>query len=348
MPVQLDSVAFNWGGTAQNSALRIRRNYGEAIAVPEWMRGGRNEPSAYAIAQIDAGGNAPELQVSFSGAHANAVVSIAAAGNGTSLGDIAEQQVQFDASGKATVQMPLAHCTIGAATVGIVDTTLTWTATEAGEQPYPLGDTTHRSYLTLTTPTAPWTQGGGNQDPWATALEAACTYAQGTATATTAAGGITTGVNGSGARYNAAPSLFINNAGATNVSLTLFLNWRAGGGAYPMTLNCFDCGALVMLLSNLLGATFSSGEFVNSNGGILPTLPINGMGGAGWNIWNWEFHEVCWVQFATNSQVFDAAARLNQAAPVLPSNMQFDATYRPQLTNANVQLRGAAERYPVR
>ncbi|QSQ23313.1 hypothetical protein JY651_50990 [Pyxidicoccus parkwayensis] len=347
MPVQLESIAFNWGGTAQNSALRIRSSYAAAIAVPEWVRGGRNEPSAYAIAQILAGGNAPQLRVSFSGAEAGEVVSIAAAGNGTVLGNIAAQDVHFDEHGNATVQMPLANCTIGAATVGIVNTTFTWTATEGGGQPYQVAQTHHRSYLTLTTPTAPWTQNGTNQDPWATALEAACTYANGTATATNAGGGITTGVNGSGAQYNPAPSLFINNAGALNVRLTTFLNWRAGGAVFPMQLNCSDCGALVMLLSNLLGATFYSGEFVNSAVGDITTLPINGMGGAGWNIWNWVFHEVCWVQFATNSQVFDAAARLTQAAPVLPSNMQFDTAYRPALTNDNVQTRGAAERYPV-
>lgn len=347
MPVQLDSISFNWGGTAQNSALRIRRNFGAAVAVPEWTHGGGNEPSAYAIAQVLAGGNVPQLRVAFSGGEDGEIVTIAAVGNGTPLGNIAPQQVTFGANGTAVVQMPLANCTIGAQTVGIVDTTWAWTATEGDGQPYPLGNTTHRSYLVLDTPSAPWTQNGGTQDPWVTALEAACTYAQGAPTATDAAGGITTGVNISGVQYNPAPSLFINNGGAVNVALTTFLNWRAAGGPYAMTLNCFDCGALVMLLSNLLGATFWSGKFVNAAGGAMPTLPINGMGGVGWNMWNWVFHEVCWVQFATNSQIFDAACRVNQAVPVLPSNMQFDTTYLPLLTNVNVQTLGNAERYPV-
>ncbi|WP_164018929.1 hypothetical protein [Pyxidicoccus trucidator] len=348
MPVQLDSISFYWGANPQTSALRIRRDFATAIAVPEWTRGGGNEPSAYAIAQVLAGGNVPQIQVALSGAEAGEIVTIAAAGNGTPLGDIAAQEVTFDENGAAVVQMPLANCTIGAQTVGIVNTTWTWTATEGAGQPYPLGQSIHRSFLTLDTPSPPWTQNGGTQDPWVTALEAACAYAQGAGAATAAAGGITTGINGSGAQYNPAPTLFINNAGTVNVYLTTFLTWRAGGAAYPLTLNCFDCGALVMLLSNLLGATFWSGKFVNAIlGNALVTLPINGMGTAGWNIWNWRFHEVCWVQFATNSQIFDAACRVNQGAPVLPSNMQFDMNYRPQLTNVNVQTSGVAQRYPV-
>jgi hypothetical protein len=257
-------------------------------------------------------------------------------------------EVVFDDHGRATVNMRLANCTIGAQTVSAGNTTWTWTAREGDGQPYPLGNTTHRSFLILDTPSPPWTQNGGNQDPWVTALEAACAYAAGAGNAAVAADGITAGINGSGAQYNPAPSLFINNAGVVNVYLTAYLNWRAGGAAFPFTLNCFDCGALVMLLSNLLGATYWSGRFVNAIlGNALTTLPINGMGTAGWNIWNWTFHEVCWVQFAHNSQVFDAACRLNQAAPVLPSHMQFDMNYRPLLTNLNVQLVGGGQRYPV-
>jgi hypothetical protein len=344
MPVQLDSIAFNWGGTAQNSALRIRRDYATAINVPEWTRAGTNEPSAYANAQIQAGGNVPQIRVALSGAEAGEIVTISATGNGTPLGDIAAQEVTFDAHGRATVQMPLAHCTIGAATVGIVNTTWTWSAVEGGGVPYQFATTTHRSYLLLDTPSQPWTQNGGDQDPWAVALEVACTYAQGAGNTTAAATQITTSLNACGAAYNPAPSFGLLNG---RVWLSGFLAFLPLAG-FGLQMNCFDCGAIVMLLSNLVGGAFWSGRFVNAAGGTMPTLPINGMGhGATWSTYNWTFHEVCWVQFATNSQIYDAAARVNSAAPVLPRNMQFDTAYRPLLTNANVQTSGPAQRYAV-
>jgi hypothetical protein len=77
------------------------------------------------------------------------------------------------------------------------------------------------------------------------------------------------------------------------------------------------------------------------------------MGQANWNPITWDFHEVCWTAFATNSTVYDAALHLTQAAAVLPANLPFESAqpqatdYRPCLTNTNLQTSGNAERYPV-
>lgn len=349
MPLFVQTITFNIDANPASSALNMRENYANAIVTPEYSRGVRSEPALYARDPVVAAGNAVRLDVTFTGGPAGATVPIrAVAAPGTILGAIPATPVTFDGAGNAAIQFALnPGWTAG---TGVTRQQVTWTWEYDPGGGFQNFDTTqHIIFVVLAVPSAPWTQAAGsNQLPWASALQWACVFANGTTTTLAATTAMANGINGSGARYQT-----LTVFGTVNYNLTGFL--AAIGTAFAM--NCTDCANAVTTLSNLLGATTIEGRFNNMTTNAI--LGIGGVAGtaADWRIWNWAYHEICWLAFNPTSVIWDAAARLANPAPpanILPANMPFTtippspADYLPRLISAGpATLAAAGTRRPV-
>ncbi|HEX6096878.1 MAG TPA: hypothetical protein VF432_11185 [Thermoanaerobaculia bacterium] len=346
MPITVERICFNWDtNAATNDAINIRTSYAAPLPLPEYVNGVRGEPCAYVTASV--AGQTVSIRAWFSGGPANTTVQISATGNGTALGDVAATNVLFDPNGNADqVTMNLANTTFHTANVGIVDTTWTWAA--GGNN---TGQTTaHRSFILNTMPLAPWVQTPGSELlPWVSALERACTWAAGTGANAASVTAITRAVNTCGAAYN--PGTRFLSFGPLTLDLTGVLAAMGGVGAW--NLNCAECAATVTTLSRLLGINYASGEIRPTTPLATPklvTTQIRGLGTPGWRSWDWDFHEVCWDNYAQQGHVWDASASLHDGSPggYLSLGMQYDTGYEPALVVSGTPHLPTSDAYAIR
>ena len=114
--------------------------------------------------------------------------------------------------------------------------------------PCPVGSASHRLYLPLATPTAPW-----SPPYWVAAFDFACGWASGATTQDQAAGLVTEHYNGSGMIS------YDTTDGATFYGISTFelgemLERLTGGPGLGGLVNCTDSANTVTTLSNLLGS----------------------------------------------------------------------------------------------
>jgi hypothetical protein len=182
MPFSLKTITFNHDlASATTSALNIRKNKDFETALPEYnsaiARTTQQQCAAYAIAPTR--NQAVFVRCTFELAPAGtASFEVKATGGGV-LGDLDPRTVSFSASSTATVDFPLAHRTFSA--VGLHDVSWQWWVRPSGTGAWQaLVATSHRIYLLLDVPSAPWTQAyADKRNPWTDLLDHACAIAAG-------------------------------------------------------------------------------------------------------------------------------------------------------------------------
>lgn len=371
-------------------AITIRQSYTEGrIAAPEWRRGQPAKPAAYASGPL---GSSVTIRARFGGGPPGETVNIRAvdadtpdepkgclgliiyillllikALKGNVLGNVAEQGVSFDGSGNtAVVTMSLSKHRLK--TCGVGEFATRWRWEYQGEEGWAQFDTTsHRIFVVLDTPRAPWSQqiipevigfatGPGidlyfdnTQLPWVEALEFACSWAHGAKTKHEAASEVTRAVNSETPQvYNT-----ITNYGAFGLSWYL-ADLRAGA---PFQTNCTDCANAVTVLANLLGCDLWAQYFSTPFDPTKPFLTLNGDpdDSDDWVSYIWSYHEFGWIGPPDQTgKVYDACLQVDMDddpdddfhVAQHPLAMPF-TTYKPRLWDANGGLDSNQQRRSV-
>src|SRR4029079_16730073 len=214
MATNLEAIKLNHDPTsATHDALNIRRDATTFVDVPEWRRGvsvnPEDSPAAYSIG--DAGHNQLTIQAQFSVTRdaprsvdiravdptvdppgqsgcigwflrLRAIIDRALVVN--VLGEVQAQTVTLPPAGGTTpfITFRLINGRLGSSGGGVRTTMLRWQYRRSGT---PCGTdfatSTHRIYVVLATPTAPWQQqpyaSSNTQLPWTSALDQACSWA---------------------------------------------------------------------------------------------------------------------------------------------------------------------------
>ena len=186
-PFEVHSIEFNTDG---GKALRLKHHEtNTAVPTPEYILGSRNEPAAYVA------GSLPKIRVVLRKLPAYVAGPYAIGATG-SLGGIRRKTVtpSFGGSGLSSpIEFEFMWPLPGA--VGKPDVSIDWYARRANvpSVPCPVGSASHRLYLPLATPIAPW-----SPPYWVAAFDLACGWASGAPTQDQAAGLVTERYNSSG------------------------------------------------------------------------------------------------------------------------------------------------------
>lgn len=382
MSVQLLAIKFNHdSASATNDAINLRKNASLFVTVPEWQRGisvnPEDSPAAYAVARVR--GNtvtiqaqfrrsAPELQTveiraldatidpprrqGCLGQILRILHGIIRALFGNVLGEVAARQVTFGPSGDTAFEtFQLQYTKLDTAFVGIRTTTWRWQYRVSPGDPWSDFDTsTHRIYVLLDLPTAPWQQqpyGSGNaQLPWTEVLDYACNWAFGATAAVDAACGVTRRVYQLGpARITYdCPGWGSTHYASPTFNCTAFLDRLRGGPGAGYYVNCTDCATFVASFANILGCDLWESR-MGWGFGLNPLLAIGSavwQPACGWPGFN--YHEVAWTGACdVGDHVYDACLQVDGDAdptvaphtPLLPCQMRFgdpgDGDYRDRL-----------------
>jgi hypothetical protein len=370
MPVQLEAVAFNHDtSAATGDALTIRRNATQDVTVPEWRRGlsvtSEDSPAAYAKAAV--AGNTVTIKVQLSctdpklstievraldadvdpspgpagclGFIAWLLRLLSRALVGNVLGEVAARTITFPLSGTTGMEsFTLTGVRLARVGVGVHTTRWHWQYRPVGGGAWTdFATTSHRIYVLLDTPTAPWDQTPGSPHlPWTEVLDRACDWASLAMNRNEAAEKITRAVYGLG------PSVIeydCPGGGSSRYSLGSFdcsafverLNGGIGNGRY---VNCSDCATITSTFANVVGcdlwqsrmeSDFALNEILAIGSGIWQTA-------CGWG--SFSYHEVAWLSGCTqNEPVWDACLQVDSDAdpttaphtPMLPVNLVFGA-----------------------
>jgi hypothetical protein len=272
----LKTITFNHDLlSAANSAMNIRRNKDFEISVPEYDSAIPRTPAescaAYSIAETTA--QNVFIRASFTiSASANETYEVQAVGGGV-FGSMDAVQVAFSGGATSvTVNMPLAHRNFSA--VGRHDVSWQWQYRLLGSTNWlNLVATSHRIYLVLKLPGAPWTQTvADKRNPWTDLLDVCCATAAGAQTEAAAATYIIKSVNQDySLRYDivqGAHRYEFRNTGQS-FNLTRWIDYVLRGNApvgplfcagtaeeykHFMIVNCYDCAASSALMAKVLGA----------------------------------------------------------------------------------------------
>jgi hypothetical protein len=380
MPVQLEAVAFNHDtSAATGDALTIRRNATQDVTVPEWRRGlsvtPEDSPAAYAKAAVAGNTLTIKAQLSCTDPKLSTIevraldadvdpwpgqsgclgfiiwllrlLALALVGN--VLGEVAARTITFPASGTTGLEsFTLTGVRLARVGVGVRTTRWRWQYRPAGSGAWTdFATTSHRIYVLLDIPAAPWVQTPGSpQLPWTEVLDRACDWASLAVSRNEAAERITRAVYGLG------PSVIeydCPGGGSSRYSLGSFdctafverLNGGIGNGRY---VNCSDCATITSTFANVVGcdlwqSRMESGFALNE---ILAIGSAIWQTACGWGSFN--YHEVAWLGGCTqNDPVWDACLQVDGDAdpttaphtPMLPVNLVFGATgtglYRDRL-----------------
>jgi hypothetical protein len=182
MPVTLRTITFNHDlASSTTSALNIRRNKDFETALPEYdstiPRTAAQQCAAYAIARTR--GQAAFVRCTFEVAGGGGHHFEVRATGGGVLGELDPVAVTFGAGATASADFPLAHRDFRA--IGRHDVTWQWWVRRRGASSWSqLVATSHRIYLLLDEPGAPWTQTfGDKRNPWTDLLDHTCAIAGG-------------------------------------------------------------------------------------------------------------------------------------------------------------------------
>lgn len=191
----------------------------------------------------------------------------------------------------------------------------------------------HKAYIILDEPKPPWkNKYGEKENAWTNALELACQWACGAATEHQAASSITIGVNTSGRFQYEVKKGEAKYVDGANVELTEFISRVNGGDGLDADVNCTDCAAFVVSLSNLIGCELYSSRM----GYDFDTRPYTAIGRdsfapPSWG-WGFSYHEVAWSGGCHDGDhVYDACLRVDDTcssnvsdrSETIPAGMMF-------------------------
>ena len=275
MPLSLKTITFNHDlAAATTSALNIRKNKDFETALPEFdsaiPRTAQDQCAAYSIATTR--NQAVFVRCVFAmptGAPANVEIR---ASDGGVLGVLDAVAVNIPGTGDVIVDFPLTHRAFSA--IGRHDVTWQWEWRTSGERRWqPLVSTSHRIYLLLDLPGAPWTQVYGDlRNPWTDLLDHVCAIAGGKATEMAANIAITKAIYSNySLRYDIESGAPRYGFGGTTGSFRL-TQWIGNvlNGSPPATpvfcsgtaeqyndnwiINCYDAAASLALMGKAVGS----------------------------------------------------------------------------------------------
>ncbi len=367
MAINLEAIKLNHDPTsATHDALNIRRDATTFVDVPEWRRGvsvnPEDSPAAYSIG--DAGHNQLTIQAQFSvtrdaprsvdiravdptvdppgqsgciGWFLRLIAIIIRALFGNVLGEVQAQTVTLPPAGGTTpfITFRLINGRLGSSGVGIRTTTWRWQYRRSGTSSWTdFATSTHRIYVVLATPTAPWQQqpyaSSNTQLPWTSALDQACSWAVLKTDRVSASSAVTRAVNDLGPsriRYDCP------GGGSTHYGgdLTAIIDRIRGGVGRGQYVNCSDCATFTSTFANVLGCDLWQSQ-MGWGFGLNAGLAI------GWPTWEptfpggFNYHEVAWTGACDRAdRVYDACLEVDgdadpTSAPhtaLLPVNMVF-------------------------
>jgi hypothetical protein len=276
MAVALKTITFNHDPlSALTSAMNIRRNKDFEILVPEFDATVPRTPaeSCAAYAMQETAGQQVFVRVELtSTGSGNPHFEVRAQGGGL-LGALDPQAVDFKGGVTTkTVDFPLSHRDFSR--IARQDVTWQWQFRQQGSPNWqPLIATSHRIYVVLKVPPAPWTQTlADKRNPWTDLLDVTCLIAGGKQNANQAAESVTKKVHrGYSLRYdivNGAPRYGFVLTG-NSFQLTKWIDYvlRGNAPANPVfcsgspeqykdywIVNCYDCAASSGLMAKVLGA----------------------------------------------------------------------------------------------
>jgi len=335
--VDVAKIAFNYNPTAHNNdALNIRKNNSTAISVPEYVKGGQNEPAAY----IKDKSVSLLVQLEVEPESINSLDIKASSGGGESLGDLDEKTVNFsngvsnEGSDDPYTSTPMdeskfAEFTVNGTTPDKVfnsEEKWIWKLTEITcngntitVDPLEVEVTSgHKVYTVFGEPERPWSTapGGGsnpwtgNQDnPWSEVLVYACNWAEGTSDEAAAITPITENAYSNfGKEYKGRYTY--TSHGDCDLTALLADDWA----------DCRDMSAVVQLFTQILGGSTVKVKRVWD----INTKPILRIGKSSWNTYPWTFHQFGWY----SGKVYDACVKLNKSDPYIPCGKQLNGKYK--------------------
>ena len=342
--VGVAAISFNHDTASMSAdAFNVRRNFKDAVSVPEWTPGKTQpteSPAAYAIEETL--GHTITIQAKFTISTTDCTHAEIRAEGGGILGAVDAQVVAFSGgvSLPELVSIPLRNQTIALGGIRLEDITWTWQYRCPGETSWQLMETTrHRIYVVLEKPTLPWQQQpfSYDQNPWTDALDYACVWARGKTTRDDAAAAITRTINGKlGLIYDISagtPQYIPLQFGAPSVfELTKFLDYVKTGKGLGRIVNCNDCATITTTFANLVGCDLHAS--VIGWGFVLTPVKVIGHDDFGCPEWgcSFRFHEVAWKDDAGNADpLFDACLTVDgdcdpwapPHADLLPLNIIF-------------------------
>jgi len=276
MALTLKTITFNHDlFSASTSAMNIRRNKDFEVLVPEYdaaiPRTAAESCAAYAIQETTAQQVFVRVELASTGG-GNPHFEVRAQGGGR-LGALDPQGVDFTGGATTkTIDFPLSHRDF--TSIVQQDVTWQWQFRQQGNPNWqPLVDTSHRIYVLLKVPSAPWTQTlADKRNPWTDLLDVCCPTAAGKQTASQAAESITKKVHqGYSLRYDivsGAPRYGFVLTG-NSFQLTKWIDYVLKGNAPASPIfcngtaeqykdywivNCYDCAASSALMARILGA----------------------------------------------------------------------------------------------
>jgi hypothetical protein len=256
--VCLESISFDHDSSSNNAdAMSIRMNRAEDVSVPEWVKAEESYPAAYIKNKTIT------VKAVFSAAAGVSGANIRAAAQSGYLGDVVQTAVSFSSGTSGTVSFQISANTPEA--VRNFFQVWRWycgNVNGSGSPEVHLADSSNKIFIVLAQPQTPWST-TGPREPWADAIEKACTWASGETTPEGAADKIARelflNTGGLYDTYSGAPA-YTNNGGTGGFNLTAFLANIPDIGV----VNCYDMGKSLVTFANAAGCGLSyrySGPF---------------------------------------------------------------------------------------
>lgn len=383
MSVTLDAIKFNHDSAdSATNALNIRRNASQFVHVPEWRAGvsvtPEDSPAAYAIqetrgrtltiqARFRWNGPEPARTVEVRALDPNVdppgesgclgliisiIRSIIRALFGNVLGEVKARNVTFGPGGLSDYEtFELVNTRVDQVAIGIRTTTWRWQFRVGGGAWTDFETTTHRIYIVLEVPNAPWQQqpynASNTQLPWTDVLDKACSWATLATDRVSATSRITAAVYNLG---NSVVTYDCPGGGYThyaypNFDCTAFLERMAGGYGNGQYVNCSDCATFVSTFANAVGCDLWQSRM----GWGFQLNPLLAIGSNTWQTacgWGgFSYHEVAWEGACqAANRISDACLQVDGDAdptsaphsPLQPANMVFgtpgSGDYRDRLS----------------
>ena len=332
-PFEVHSIEFNTDG---GNALRLKHHEtNTTVPTPEYIIGSRNEPAAYVA------GTLPKIRVVLRKLPAHVAGPYADRCDRQPRRDPPQDRHAVVRWRRAEFADRLRVDVAAAGAVGKPDVSIDWYARRANvpSVPVPVGSATHRLYLPLATPVAPW-----SPPLWVARVRSRLRLGRGRDDRDGAAGLITERYNSSGmVSYDTVNGDTMY--GLFTFSLGEMLERLTGGPGLGGKVNCTDSANTVATLSNLLGCELWESRMGSS-------FYMNSIIAIGYNAWavpfwgGFSYHEVAWKGGATaNDALFDGCLKVDGGrrsdrtsvvphTPLLPVNMLFG-----DCTTMNYRLR---------
>jgi hypothetical protein len=379
--VYVQAVKFNHDPHSHTcDALNIRKNAAVPVIVPEWRYGETTKPeqspAAYSLKETR--GNTITIKAKFQtgskiipwgkevlprlGQAPKVAIRALDAGRlrKNVLGEVAETVVSpADVDRDGFYTLPLKDVKLWDAGVGVYRVTWRWQIRPAKSMAWQdVGVTTHRIYVLLEVPKAPWQQTPhdpvNSQLPWTEVMDYTCHWATGLTTLDEATGAVTAAI------FSLGPALLTYDCpggGSTRYTdgalftpgvfyCSEFLERLGGGLGLGQYVNCTDCATFLATFANILGCDLS--EMVLGYSFALNEMIAIGSADFSRPCGFWPsfyYHEVAWQGSCDNEgKVSDACLEVDgdadPTAPphtaLLPVAMRFGAVgelgYRDRLS----------------